>query len=180
MAREITGLLVEATGRAEGLVVRVEPDLGQAHGYHVPGTKGVALVPQKGLRESAELDAQFDQPHGAPLAYLYLYRVTPVIGDKRVDLSQLPAVTIEREDDAHEVHLLVLTVKRAAADDYRLYGYGKQPQPVVDTAFHAEESPAQTTVALTIVDANQQAQQATLRINVFGKYQAGFRVSMAQ
>jgi hypothetical protein len=177
-AVSVSTRLVEQAGKLEKLPFRIDPDPQKGNGFHVPDKLGALVVPVKGLAESEELAATFKTDPGAPVAYLFLYRLAPLVDGKRVDANRVYQVKI---DDAQgvmrEVGALLLAVRQPAADDYRLHVYGPGPKPLIDAKFAAGQSTGPTPVSIEIKDVNEAAREGRIVVTVFGQYQASFPVA---
>jgi hypothetical protein len=75
------------------------------------------------------------------------------------------------------VHLLQLSVRQLAEDDYRLYGYGREGGPVVDVRFSEGAGPGPEPVAVEIKNVDEASREGNVVVTVFGKYQAQFRAA---
>jgi hypothetical protein len=176
LAREIASKLVEQAAKIESPKVKIDADIEKANGVHVPKKVGAILVPQKGLKESEELAAQFKQEPGASLGYLFLYKITPVVDGKKIDPARLPTVTISEDDGTqHTVHVLQLSARQLSDDDYRLYGFGKDAKPLIDAKFAEGASSAGLPAAIEVKEVNEATHEGKLVVTVFGKYQAAFQ-----
>ena len=177
LAKKFGKLLADQAAKFEKPQVKVEADADKANGVHVPEKVGVIIVPQKDLKESEELAAKFKAEKGTPLAFLFLYNVTPVIDGKPVDPSKIRSVKITDESGTdHTVYCMLLAVRQTSDDEYRLYAYGHDDKPLVDAKFSEGTRPDNEPVAVEIKDPNEQTHQGKLVVTVFGKYQASFTV----
>jgi hypothetical protein len=176
-ARKVSAKLVAAAEKIEQPVISVEADATKANGVHVPDTLGVLIAPQTDLRESEELAAAFRREKGAAVGVLFLYRLIPIVNDTRIAHDDLHAVEITDDEGVeHVVRVLLLSVRHLGEDDYRLYGYGKAGQPIVDARFEEGTGPGAEPMAVEIKDPDEIAREGDVVVTVFGRYQAGFRV----
>lgn len=181
LAQGIGKLLAAEASKLEKQPVAISADSDKANGLHVPEQAGVLIVPQKDLKETEELAAQFKAEKGAPLGYLFLYHVMPIVKGQPVDSSHLSTIKITPDDgQTRTVHVLSLAVKQLSEDDYRLLVYGNGDKPLFDTKFSEGTADVPQPVGLSVKDKDDSAHQGTLVLTVFGKYQASFRAGHAE
>ena len=175
-ARRISQALLELVGKAEPLAIKIEADVAKVNGVHVPDKLGLLVIPQKDLAESEELAAQFKTESGAPLAYLFTYRVVPVIDGKLVGADRLRTVKVsDSRGEEHTAFVFALTARQLADDDYRLWVYGAGNKPLVDVPFSEGKTTGSAPVVVEIKRPDEAQMQGDVAITVFGKYQATFR-----
>jgi hypothetical protein len=180
-ARAFGERLVELAEKVEGAQVKVEGDASLANGVHLPEELGILVIPQKDLKESEELAEKFKAEKGTPLAYLFAYRVVPVVDGKRVPASRLHTIkAVDGEGKEHQVQLLLLAVRQQADDDYRLYGYGTEATPIVNAKFSEGTASGSGPVVVTVKDTDEATREGTVVVTVFGKYQASFRAAQQE
>jgi hypothetical protein len=161
-------LATEAAG-FEKPRLKIEPDCSKAVGLHVPEKTGLLLAPQKDLAEGES--EGYDKETGKPLGYLFLYRILPLADGKKLDPAGLPTVTIKNDDGKEFViPTLLLSVRRLADDDWRLYAFGKGEKPVLDLKFAAGAGPGEKPVGVQMKELD--GKKDTLVVTVFDKYQA--------
>lgn len=177
VTRKLAERLSEEAGKIEKPQIKVETDVTKANGVHLPEKLGLLVIPQKDLKESAELDASFQKEPGAAIGVLFMYHLTPLADGKKVDSSRLRTITFEGDDgEGRPLATLLLAVRKLADDDYRLHVYGKDAMPLVDARFSEGTGPGAEPVAVELKDIDHQKQEGSVVITVFGKYQASFRV----
>jgi hypothetical protein len=177
-ALKVSSQLVEQAGKLEKLPFRIDADPQKGNGFHIPDKFGALVVPVKGLAESEELAAKFKTDPGAPLAYLFLYRLAPRVDGKRAEANRVYQVKIEDgQGVARDVNAVLLAVRQPAADDYRLHVYGTGPKPLIDARFAAGQSTGPTPVSIELKDINEAAREGTIVVTVFGQFQASFPVA---
>ena len=175
-ARSIGAKLVELADKIDKPQVKIESDASKANGIHVPDKLGILVIPQKDLKESDELAAKFKAERGAPLAYLFAYRVLPVIDGKRIDASRVRTLKVtDKEGTERTAYVLLLSVRQTGEDDYRLYAYGTEDQPLVDAKFAPGDDAGTGPVVVEVKDPDEQTQEGNVVVTVFGKYRASFR-----
>jgi hypothetical protein len=177
MAQAFGKKLADEAAKIQKPQVKVTADSEKANGVHMPHKAGTLVVPEKDLMEGAELAAKFKEEKGTPIAYLFLYHLSPVINGAPADASRLYTVKLTNDEGAEQpIQVLLLAVRQLAEDDYRLYGYGHQDKPLVDAKFAEGTGPGAEPVAVELKDLNEQTKQGKLVVTVFGKYQASFTV----
>jgi hypothetical protein len=156
--------------------VKIDADPEKAVGLHAPKKAGMLIVPVKGLQETEDVGATFQSEAGGPLAYLFLYHIVPVIDGKKVDPSRLRSVKLtDDQGTEHTVYVLLLAVRQLSEEDYRLYAYGFDAKPLIDSKFSEGTGPGPEPVAVELKDTDEQKHEGKLVVTVFGKYQAGFQ-----
>jgi len=175
-AEKIAARLCELAKEIEEPQIKISPDLDQANGVHVPRELGLLVVPQKGLEESEELAAKFKTDLGAPVAYLFAYRVVPIVEDEAIESEKLRTLKLDDDGDHVEVYVYLLAVRQLAGDDYRLQAYGSGKEPIIDARFAQAAGSGSQTVTVEIKDVDTDKHQGTAVVTVFGKFQAQFRV----
>jgi hypothetical protein len=178
-ATTIAQKLLQQTAKIDKPQIRVEGVADKANGVHIPKQFGVLIVPQKDLKESQELAAQFKTEKGASLAYLFLHNVLPIADGKPLAANRLRSVTIDDQGASHKVHVFLLAVRQLADDDYRLHVYGQDPTPIVDAKFAEGAGPGPEPVAVELKDVNHTTRQGKIVVTVFGRFQAGFQAGSA-
>ena len=177
-ARAYGEMGVKLAEKLDNPQIKIVADVSKASGVHVPDMLGLLLVPQKDLREGPELVAQFKAEKGAPLAYVFAYKILPLVDGKPVDAKRLPSIKVKDDQgNEHAVHVLLLSVRQAAEDDYRLYGFGKDAKPIVDAKFTQGDDSGSGPVTIEIKEPDESARQGTVVVTVFGKYRASFRAA---
>ena len=176
-AKKFGKILADAAAKLDKQQLKIEADADLSNGVHVPDKLGLLLVPQKGLKEGEELAAKFKADKGAPLAYLFMYHLVPVIDGQPVDASRVRTVKVADDNGGeHTVYVLLLSVRQLAEDDYRLYCYGHDDKPLVNAPFSEGTGPGTEPAAVEIKEPNEQTLQGKLVITVFNKYQASFTI----
>lgn len=171
MAQRLGEMLTKAAEKIEKPQVKIEADPSKSVAVAVQEVEGgVLLVPQKGLDEENTPDMTVK--NGVPLGLLFSSSpLVPVIDGKLVDRKKMRVLKVEGRQGETEVNCLLLSVRQISDEDYRLYGFGKGPKPVIDVKFDGGEGPGDTPVALEI----EPGEPATVVVTVFDKYQAKFQ-----
>lgn len=171
LAQGYAKFLTEVMTKADGLQVKFDVDTDKAVGL-VREDEGIIVVPKKGLKDGDEPDAAVATEKGAGLAYIFMsQRFNPTIDGKPVDGAKLRKVKLP---DEREATALLVTVRRIGDDDWRLYVYGNDAKPLIDTTFGEAANQKGTGVDLSVRDPKKGV--ATLVLTLFGKYEAGFPI----
>jgi hypothetical protein len=175
LANQLSTQLSDKAGQLDGLKFKIDPQAEKGNGFHVPHKMGALIVPQKDLKESEELTAKFKMDPGASLAYLFVYHLVPVVDGKRLSADKFHSISLQTDDGANPtIHVLLLSVRQLADDDYRLYVFGKGANPLVDVKFAEGTGPGAEPVAVELKDPNEATREGKVVVTVFGKYQASF------
>lgn len=163
-------LATEAAG-FEKPRLKIDPDSAKAVGVHVPDKRGLLVAPQKELQEGAA--EGYAAETGKPLGYLFLYQMAPKVDGKPVDPARLHVAKFTNDEGrVFTIPTLLLSVRRVAEDDWRLYGYGKEEKPILDAKFAAGAGPGDKPVAIQVKELD--GRKDTLVLTLFDKYQASF------
>ncbi len=161
----------------EGLQVKIEPDYAQSVGLSTEG-QGMIVVADKNLKEGEQNEAAESDP-GAALGYLFLStRFFPLNGDAKVEKDKLR--TAKYDEDAGDGQMaagLILAARHIEGDDWRLYVYGTDMKPLVDTRFREAEDQKDDAPRLAIRVEDVADGKATLVLTLFGKYEASFGIA---
>lgn len=104
---------------------KIEADSAKSVGLHIPEKTGLLVAPQKDLQEG-EAEG-YAAETGKPLGFLFLYRMAPAVDGKPVDAARLHTVKITNDDGkSFTVPTLLLSVRKVADNDWRLYGPPKK------------------------------------------------------
>ena len=174
-ARRIATRLVDLAGALENLQVKIDPDPEKAAGVHIPQKAGMLLVPHKGLNEE-KIDGAKTDP-GAPLAYLFQFRLVQVVDGKRVEESKLRSVTLEAGDRTLDLHVSLLSARQLSDEDWRLNVFGAAAKPLLQSKF-TQANQGEGPITIQIQD--RQGREAKAVVTVFEKYRASFPVQYVQ
>ena len=163
-------LATEAAG-FEKPRLKIDPDSAKAVGVHVPDQRGLLVSPQKELQEGAA--EGYAAETGKPLGYLFFYRMALKVDGKPVDPARLHVAKFTNDEGkTFTIPTLLLSVRRVADDDWRLYGYGKEEKPILDAKFAGGAGPGDKPVAIQVKELD--GRKDTLVLTLFDKYQASF------
>lgn len=172
-ARGFATKLAELAGAIEKPQVKIEADADKAVGLHSPHRCGLLIVPRKDLVDDPE-NKDVKTENGAALAFLFLYKIVPVVEGKQIEADKLRQVEIvDGQGAAHSVHFLLLSVKKVADDDWRLLAYGKDKKPVVNVKFSEGKGNGTTPIGVAVEEVS--GNEGTVVLTLFDKYQAKVR-----
>ena len=158
--------------KIEGHQVKVEPDLAAASGL-VLGGEGIILVPTK-IDENGDTSA-LETESGGPLAYLFLSpRFNPLASGSKIDAKKLRTVEYEDDGESKEATCLILALRHVEGDDWRLYVYGSEKEPVLEAKFAEAEQVKDKNLAFHVKDVKDG--KGTLVVTVLKKYEASFAI----
>lgn len=168
-ARAIGEKLAQEAAGFEKPRFKIDADSAKSVGLHVPDKLGLLVAPQKDLKEG-ETEGYAGET-GKPLGYLFFYNMAPTVDGKAVDLARLHVVKFSNDEGkSFTIPTLLLSVRRVADDDWRLYAYGKEEKPIIDAKFSAGSGPGDKPVAVQVKDVD--GRKDTLVVTLFDKYQA--------
>jgi len=155
--------------------VKFDVDADLASGVHA-GQDGILMVPMKGLKEG-EINPDVEKEHGAGLCYLFLSKCyQPMLDGKPIDASKLLSIKhIDGSGESREAFAVIITVKHVDGDDWRLFVYGKEKQPLLKQPFGAGSGDGTGLVELK-ADAPQN-NSSNLTFVIAQKYAASFAIS---
>ena len=173
-AKQVAEQFSEQVQKFKKPQVKVEPDPSKANGVHKPEEAAVLIVPQKDLTEDKLRDAAKSKA-GAGVAFLFTYRLVPVVNGTGVAIEKMRSVTYTNDNgDQTAIHCLILAVRQVSDKDRRLYVYGTDSKPLIDIPLSKNAGPGTQPVAVEIKEI--QDQEGKLFVTLFDKYQASFKV----
>ena len=179
-ASEIGAWLLDQGSTIKDAQVKIEADVDQSNGVHIPDTMGAVVIPQKGLEESDEQNEKFQAEAGGSLAYLFTHNLVPIVDGKPVKDDQLRSITLDAEGEEIKIYVHLLAVRQVDEEEYHLYLYGKGKKPLIDVEISEGEGPGPTPVAVEVKEVKDDAKKGELVVTVFGRYQASFGVAYKQ
>jgi hypothetical protein len=157
--------------------VKIDGDLDKAVGLvNLTTREGIIAVPVKNFKEDLE-NKQLETDNGMGLCYLFLSQTfNPVIDGKPVDLKKLRTVKFTDADGNERLATCLLCSAKHDGDDWKLYVFGSDKQPLVQSPFGEASDAPKGDLALTIQDPTPEKGQLVL--NLFGKYSASITVGL--
>jgi hypothetical protein len=155
---------------------KFEVDPSQATGIHA-GQDGVIVVPMKGLKEG-DVSPSVETEIGAGLCHLYISTCfVPIIDGKPIETKKLRTISVDDgQGGKREAFCLVVTVKHVNGDDWRLYGYGTEKTPVVNSQFVEAGTSASKPLDIRVI--NKNSAKANLELTLHNKYAASFSIGI--
>jgi hypothetical protein len=113
---------------------------------------------------------------GTGLGYLLLTSdFTPVADGHTLEEKKLRKLQIvDRHGENQSIRCLLLAVRQASEDDWRLLVYGIGKEPLIDVPFDDASDKQKGPVAIRIKDIT--GRRGTLVVNVLEKYEAGIEL----
>ncbi len=154
---------------------KFDVDPSQASGLR-SGQDGIIIVPAKGLKEGT-VDPAVETECGSGLCYLFMSPCyAPVINGQPVDAKKLRSVKFDNgEGEKREAVCLLVTVKHVEGDDWRLYAFGADQKPVINSQFGLADSAGDKTLAIKVNGAKDK--KANLELTLHKKYSASFSIA---
>ena len=155
--------------------VKFEVDLTKAVGLHAD-QDGIIAVPIKGLKED-NVDPAVESENGAGLCYLFLSPCySPMIDGKPIDAKKLRRVKFNHGDsDEREAICLIVSVKHIGGDDWRLYAFGAEKAPIIDSHFAESTEKVDNAMAMRVTGAKDK--KADLAFTLLKRYSASFAIA---
>ena len=176
-AKEYGGMINTLfTKQLKDAQVKIEVDVDKATGLVNMSTReGIIAIPVKNFKEDRESKAA-DADTGMGICYLFLSQTyNPLIDGKPVDAKKLRVVKFtDSEGNEREATCLLLSAKHIEGDDWQLYVYGSEKQPLIKAQFGEASDPPKGDLALAIQEPGKD--KADLVVNLFGKYAASFPI----
>jgi hypothetical protein len=173
-AKEYGGMINTLFGKqikdAKDVQVKFDVDVDKAVGLVNMSTReGIIAIPVKNFKEDRENKA-VETDNGMGLCYLFMSQTyNPIVDGKPVDPKKLRTVKFsDGEGNERAATCLLCSVKHVEGDDWQLYVYGSDKQPIVKSPFGEAGDAPKADLALTIQDPT--ATQGQLVFNLFGKY----------
>ncbi|NOX55645.1 MAG: hypothetical protein GXP27_14645 [Planctomycetes bacterium] len=179
-AQEIAQVLVEAAQGIKNPPLKIDADPNNAFGLKYEND-GIMIVPIKGLSEDMPEERTKDTESEKGLGFALLFfseKFAPLVGGKPVD-SKRVAILKVTDDDGNErqIKCLLLSARKIFEDDWRLYVFGTQNKPLIETPFVSSDQPEEEGELISLRAEDVEGHEGNLVIRVFGKYEAQFRAA---
>ena len=116
----------------------------------------------------------------AGLGFCYLFMsqsFNPLIDGKPIDVKKLRTVKFSDPDgNERSATCLLCSIKHVDGDDWQLFLYGNEKEPVLKSPFGEATDAPKADLALTVQDPTKD--QAQLVLNLFGKYSASVPIGL--
>jgi hypothetical protein len=158
--------------------VKMEGDVDKAVGLvNLSNREGIIAIPVKNFKEDRDNKA-VGTDTGMGICYLFLSQTfNPIIDGKPVDEKKLRTVKFSDADgNERKATCLLCSVKHVDGDDWQLYVYGSEKEPLIKSPFGEAGDAPKADLALTIQDPTPEKGQ--LVFNLFGKYAASITVGL--
>ncbi len=157
--------------------VKIDADVDKSVGLVNLNTReGIIAIPVKNFKEDRE-NKLVESDTGMGICYLFMSQTyNPLVDGKPIDAKKLRTVKFTDADGNERAAICLLcSVKHVEGDDWQLYLFGADKQPVVKSPFGEASDAPKADLALVIQDPTKD--QAQLVFNLFGKYSAAIPVS---
>lgn len=177
-AKEYGGMIASLfTKQLKDAQLKMEPDVDKACGLVNVGTReGIIAIPVKGWKEDRENKA-VESDTGIGMCYLFMSPTyNPLIDGKPADVKKLRTVKFADGDgNERSATCLLCSVKHVEGDDWQLYVWGSEKQPVIKSPWGEASDAPKADLALAIQDPTKE--KAQLVLNIFGKYASAIEIS---
>jgi hypothetical protein len=178
-AKEYGGMIAGLfTKQLKDPQVKIDADVDKAVGLVNMSTReGIIAIPVKNFKEDRENKA-VETENGLGLCYLFMSQTfNPIVDGKPVDGKKLRTVKFsDGEGNERAATCLLCSIKHVEGDDWQLYVYGTDKQPLLKSQFGEAGDAPKADLALTIQDPTKDKGQ--LVFNLFGKYSAAITVGL--
>ena len=158
--------------------VKIDVDVDKSVGLVNLNTReGIIAIPVKNFKEDRENKA-CETDTGLGFCYLFMSQsYNPLLDGKAIDAKKLRTVKFTDADGNERAAICLLcSIKHVEGDDWQLYLYGSDKQPVLKSPFGEASDAPKADLALTLQDPSKD--QAQLVVNLFGKYSAAVPISL--
>jgi hypothetical protein len=178
-AKEYGGMIAQLFAKSlKNPQVKIEGDVDKATGLvNVTTREGIIAIPIKNFKEDRENKA-VETDTGLGFCYLFMSQTyNPLIDGKPIDVKKLRTVKFSDPDGNERMATCLLcSIKHVDGDDWQLYIYGNDKEPLLKSPFGEAGDAPKADLALTIQDPTKD--QAQLVLNLFGKYSASIPVGL--
>jgi hypothetical protein len=169
--------LVEAADKINDPPFKVNADADKATGLHKPQVGGLMVVPTKALKAESLTGVQ--ESLGAPVGYLFLYKLSPVVDGKPLDSAKLPMMNVKDDNGTErDISALRLAVKKESDTEWKLLVFAKDKKPILSAQL--KEQANGSDLPISVAGKETGNDQGTLTITMFGKYAADVTLGRLQ
>jgi hypothetical protein len=157
--------------------VKIEGDVDKAVGLvNLTSREGIIAIPVKNFKEDLE-NKQLETENGMGLCYLFMSQTfNPIVDGKPVDEKKLRVVKFSDADGNERKATCLLCAAKHDGDEWKLFVYGSDKKPLIESPFGEAGDAPKADLALTIQDPTPEKGQ--LVFNLFGKYSAAITVGL--
>lgn len=177
-AKEYGGMIAKLfADQLKNPQVKIDGDVDKAVGLvNLTNREGIIAIPAKEFKENLE-DKQFEAECGKGICYLFLSQTfNPLIDGKPVDEKKLRVVKFSDADGNERKATCLLCSAKHDGDEWKLYVYGSDKKPLIESPFGQADDAPKADLALTIQDPTPEKGQ--LVFNLFGKYSSAITVGL--
>jgi hypothetical protein len=160
------------------LQVKLEPNFEKATGlFNAETNEGIIAIPGKGFKEDRD-NKEVEKDPGVGMCFLVVSQTyNPLIDGKPIDAKKLRKVKFDDGQGGaeREATCLLCTIRHLEGDDWELYVWGNEKQPLLKSNFGEANNAPKGDLALAIEDPKKDS--ATLVFNIFGKYSASIPIA---
>jgi len=160
------------------LQVKIEPNYEKAVGlFNAETNEGIIAVPVKNFKEDQQNKALEKDP-GVALCFVCMSQTyNPLIDGKPADAKKLRKIKFDdgQGGSDREATCLLCSIRHVEGDDWELYVYGKDKDPIIKSNWGEANNAPKGDLALAIEDPKKDS--ATLVFNIFGKYAASIPIA---
>jgi hypothetical protein len=160
------------------LQCKIEPNYEKATGlFNAETNEGIIAVPVKNFKEDRE-NKEVEKDPGVAMCFLCMSQTyNPLIDGKQIDAKKLRKVKFDdgQGGNEREATCLLCTIRHVEGDDWELYVYGNDKQPLIKQPWGEASNAPKGDLALAIEDPKKDS--ATLVFNIFGKYSASIPIA---
>ncbi len=173
-ARKVAKLVVETTGEAANLPVKIELDLEKPQVFKA-NKAGVLVIPGKTLSEKIfeKLGKEI-----VPVGDLWMLKLVPQVNGKSATNEQLRRVAVKTDEKTFDLTCYQLGVQKNDKEAIELVVFGKDKKPLVTVPL--EKNQATQELPIELDGRKQDEGTGVLTLNVLGKYKAEVTVGIEE
>jgi hypothetical protein len=145
--------------------------------FNAESNEGIIVVPAKNFKEDRE-NKEVEKDPGVGVCFLCMSQTyNPLIDGKPVDGKKAFQIKFDDGQGGAErvATCLLCTIRHLEGDDWELYVWGKDKDPIIKTNWGEASNAPKPDLALTIEDPKKDS--ATLVFNIVGKYSASIPIA---